>query len=116
MRARRAGTPPTQQYRGGGGPAPLATAVSLPTARAARPGAQRRDTPKSAVAVQAVPRPVGGRSAAEELGDRVDDQAGQAAHQRAVDADELQVLADLQLDLARRVLRVPRGDRAGDEL
>jgi hypothetical protein len=29
----------------GGGPAPLATAVSLPTARAARPAAQRRDTP-----------------------------------------------------------------------
>jgi len=29
----------------GGGSAPLATAVSLPTAREARPGAQRRDTP-----------------------------------------------------------------------
>src|SRR5215207_1517370 len=28
-----------------GGSAPLATAVSLPTAREARPGAQRRDTP-----------------------------------------------------------------------
>jgi len=31
--------------RRGGGPARLATVVSLPTARAARPGAQRRDTP-----------------------------------------------------------------------
>src|SRR5688500_13442399 len=31
--------------------APLATVVSLPTARAARPGAQRRDTPECAVAV-----------------------------------------------------------------
>jgi hypothetical protein len=29
-----------------GGSTPLATVVSLPTARAARPGAQRRDTPK----------------------------------------------------------------------
>src|SRR5215216_4157058 len=34
---------------GGGGPAPLGTVVSCPTARAARPGAQRRDTPKPAV-------------------------------------------------------------------
>ena len=32
-----------------GGSAPLATVVSLPTARAARPGAQRRGTPKEEV-------------------------------------------------------------------
>jgi hypothetical protein len=36
-------------YRGGGGPARLGTVVSCPTARAARPGAQRRDTPRTAV-------------------------------------------------------------------
>ncbi|HYH83502.1 MAG TPA: hypothetical protein VEX86_27150, partial [Longimicrobium sp.] len=35
----------------GGGSAPLATAVSLPTAREARPGAQRRDTPAPGRAV-----------------------------------------------------------------
>jgi len=40
----------------GGGPARLATVVSLPTARAARPGAQRRDTPRSRGS--AVERPV----------------------------------------------------------
>src|SRR4051812_44782873 len=33
----------------GGDSAPLATVVSLPTAREARPGAQRRDTPRSRV-------------------------------------------------------------------
>ena len=33
------------------GPAQLGTVVSCPTARAARPGAQRRDTPNSVVAV-----------------------------------------------------------------
>ena len=32
-----------------GGSAPLGTVVSCPTARAARPGAQRRDTPRTAV-------------------------------------------------------------------
>src|SRR4051812_8000002 len=54
MRARRAGTPPRANHRRrisrdtwrGGGPARLATAVSFPTPRAARPGAQRRDTPQ----------------------------------------------------------------------
>src|SRR5690349_12191446 len=38
----------------GGGSAQLATVVSLPTAHAARPGAQRRDTPKLVVAVTVV--------------------------------------------------------------
>src|SRR5215216_631245 len=57
MRARRAGTPPTQQYRGGGGPAALGTVVSCPTQRAARPGAQRRDTPKTAVPSSKCPVP-----------------------------------------------------------
>src|SRR5215216_5940326 len=47
MRARRAGTPPRQGYRRGGGPARLGTVVSCPTARAARPGAQRRDMPEN---------------------------------------------------------------------
>src|ERR671933_25161 len=54
MRARRAGTAAARidgcvgrgdAWRAAAGPARLATAVSLPTARAARPGAQRRDTP-----------------------------------------------------------------------
>src|SRR3954465_4813280 len=35
---------PGEAWRAGGS-APLATVVSLPTAREARPGAQRRDTP-----------------------------------------------------------------------
>jgi hypothetical protein len=47
---RRAASMVRNRHRGlrGGGPARLATVVSLPTARAARPGAQRRDTPNSA--------------------------------------------------------------------
>src|SRR5688572_10557683 len=53
MRARRDETPARMHERrrnawttvSAGGSAPLATVVSLPTARAARPGAQRRDTP-----------------------------------------------------------------------
>src|SRR5688572_9597098 len=57
MRARRAENPARMHEAGGnarppvsdGGSAPLATVVSLPTARAARPGAQRRGTPTSAV-------------------------------------------------------------------
>src|SRR5687767_4552864 len=59
MRARRAeNTARTHGCRGNarppvsaGGSAPLATVVSLPTARAARPGAQRRGTPEPAVEV-----------------------------------------------------------------
>src|SRR5688572_6882681 len=55
MRARRAETPARMHVRGGnvsrilsaGDSAPLATVVSLPTARAARAGAQRRGTPTS---------------------------------------------------------------------
>src|SRR5688500_19610230 len=57
MRARRAENPARMHGRGGnawrpvsaGGSAPLATVVSLPTARAARPGAQRRGTPTQGV-------------------------------------------------------------------
>src|SRR4051794_14510011 len=58
MRARRAGTAAarmrrtvvgTDAWRADGGPARLGTVVSCLTARAARPGAQRRDTPESAL-------------------------------------------------------------------
>ncbi len=45
-RTRSGGATAVSLTRRGGGSAPLATVVSLPTARAARPGAQRRDTPK----------------------------------------------------------------------
>jgi bifunctional DNase/RNase len=57
---RDAGRGRAQQYRAlpaGGGSAPLGTVVSFPTAREARPGAQRRGTPTPAVAV-AVPYPL----------------------------------------------------------
>src|SRR4051812_11020899 len=63
MRARRAGNPPRAQRGGGigadtwrgGGPARLGTVVSCPTARAARPGAQRRDTPTPCFSKQTRP-------------------------------------------------------------
>src|SRR5689334_22366597 len=45
-----------------------------------------------------------GGSADEDLADRVDQQAGQRPHHRAVDADELEVAPDLELDLAGRLL------------
>src|SRR5687768_9054170 len=69
MRARRAENTARMHGRGGnapgpvsaGGSAPLATVVSLPTARAARPGAQRRATPKPAASV---PHPADIRHAA----------------------------------------------------
>src|SRR4051812_13621417 len=43
----------------------------------------------------------------EERRHRVDQQSGQRADHRAVDPDELEVAADLQLDLPRGLLRVP---------
>src|SRR5688500_19161611 len=57
MRARRAETPARMHGRSGNAPVPvsaggsaqLATVVSLPMARAARPGAQRRGTLETAV-------------------------------------------------------------------
>src|SRR3954466_8494876 len=48
-RRARAGPPIGKISWRGGDSAPLATVVSLPTAREARPGAQRRDTPRSRV-------------------------------------------------------------------
>src|SRR5215218_6966085 len=53
---------------------------------------------------------------ADEHGDEIEHEADEAAHQRAVDADELQVAADLDLDLSRSVGRVPALYRPGDEL
>ena len=44
----------------------------------------------------------------EQLYGRVDEDAGQATHDSAVDADELQVASDLQLDATRGVIRHPR--------
>src|SRR5438128_585610 len=43
-------------------------------------------------------------SAADQLGDRVDQQSGQGTHHGAVDPDELQVASDIRLDLAGGLL------------
>src|SRR5205809_6573733 len=53
---------------------------------------------------------------ADEHGDEIQHEADEAAHQRAVDADELQIAADLDLDLSRGVGRVPSLHGASDEL
>src|SRR5205814_695956 len=47
---------------------------------------------------------------ADNVGSHIDGQARQRTHHRAVDADELKVAADVGLDLARRMGRVPAGD------
>src|SRR5829696_5528717 len=47
--------------------------------------------------------------------DQIDQHAGEAADDRAVDADELQIAADRQLDAARSELRIPCRNRRGDE-
>ena len=56
------------------------------------------------------------RRSEQRLADGVDRQAGEPADDRAVDADELQVTADLQLDAPRRVGAVPALDGRGDEV
>src|SRR4051794_33961520 len=52
----------------------------------------------------------------EQVADRVDEQPGEAADHGAVDADELEVPADLQLDAPGGLVRVPPLDRRGDEV
>ena len=47
----------------------------------------------------------------QQLGHRVDDEADQRTHQRAVHPDELQIPADLQLEAPARISRVPARDR-----
>ena len=78
----------------------------------------RRGTPWSAMRPQPRSQLTRGSSgaSADELTDEVDDEAGEAADDRAVDADELEVAADLQLDAARRLGRIPAGDGRRDQL
>ena len=49
------------------------------------------------------------------LDDGVDHQADQAAHHGTVDADVLQVAADLQFELVDHLAGVPAGDDLRDE-
>src|SRR5256886_7034455 len=53
---------------------------------------------------------------AEQLRHRVDREPDQPTDERAVDPDELQISPDGQLEAARRRLRVPTGDRLGDQV
>jgi hypothetical protein len=53
---------------------------------------------------------------ADRLTDAVDHEPGEPADERAVDADELQVATDGQLDAAARFVGVPLLDRGGDEV
>src|SRR5438270_6414537 len=52
---------------------------------------------------------------AHELRQDSDEQAGQAAHQRAVDADVLQVRTDVALELADELVLLPAHDLVLDE-
>ena len=58
--------------------------------------------------------PGGSDQRLEQQADRVDDDSRKRADDGAVDPDELQVAADLQLDLARGLLRIPTLDGFGD--
>src|SRR4051812_22080153 len=51
----------------------------------------------------------------EDDGDGVDEDSDQATDDGAVDPDELQVAADVELDLAGGLLAVPALDRVGDD-
>ena len=51
----------------------------------------------------------------EQLRNQVQGQAGQAADQRPVDADELEVSPDRELHATRGMVRVPGGHRQRDE-
>src|SRR4029078_10295943 len=52
----------------------------------------------------------------EKPGGKMDHHPGEATHDRAVDADELQITDDLELALAGRGVSVPAFDRAGDQV
>src|SRR4029079_3000669 len=54
-------------------------------------------------------------SSPRDLRHRMDQDSHQTTHDRALDADELQVLPDVQLDLARRLAAVPLVDGLGDD-
>src|SRR3954453_21682104 len=55
-------------------------------------------------------------SPADEAPDGVDEEPGEPPDHGSVDPDELEIAADLQLDPAGRLGRVPAGHRRRDEL
>src|SRR5918995_3088470 len=74
-----------------------------------------RASPQSAApAVGATPLPRS-EERLDARGDRVDREAGERADHRAVDADELQIASDLQLELLGGLTRVPALDGLGDD-